>query len=118
MVVCNLLAPSPLLASLTLCGTVRNAVLAAITIVGSVSIPSVMPPTKLALLGNPIKLINNARPNKPYTILGTAAKLLMFISIKSLYRFQPFPLGCGNSSMCTAQPTPIGNANNNANPIV
>ena len=60
--------------------------------VGSVISDNTRPPTSGAERGSPKKLINTARPSRPNTIDGTAARLLMLISIKSVIRF------CGANS--------------------
>ncbi len=61
-------------------------------IVGNVINESTRPPTSGAERGMPKKLINTARPSKPNTIDGTAARLLILISIKSVILF------CGANS--------------------
>ena len=63
-----------------------------------------MPPTNGTERGRPKKLRNTARPKRPNTIDGTAARLLILTSIRSVQRF----LGA-NSSRYTAEPTPTGN---------
>ena len=56
-------------------------------IVGKVIKVSTRPPTRGADLGIPKKFMNTARPSKPNTMDGTAARLLMFTSMKSVIRF-------------------------------
>ena len=74
-----------------------------IIIVGSVISVSTSPPTKGTERGMPNKFRNIARPSRPKITEGTAAKLLMFTSIKSVIRF----LGA-YSSRYTAAATPMG----------
>ena len=62
-------------------------------IVGKVINDKTIPPTNEVDLGKPKKFNNIPRPSKPNIIEGTAAKLLIFISIKSV----TFP-GFANSS--------------------
>ena len=59
-------------------------VLEAIIIVGSVINPKTRPPTKGADLGRPNVDRNTERPSRPKTIDGTAARLFIFTSIKSV----------------------------------
>ena len=59
----------------------------AIIITGNVIRDNTHPPTIGADRGIPKKLINNASPNSPKTIEGTAARLLMLTSIKSVSLF-------------------------------
>ena len=56
-------------------------------LVGKVIKDNTIPPTKGADRGKVKKLMNTAKPNKPNTIEGTAARLLMLISMKSMNRF-------------------------------
>ena len=56
-------------------------------IVGSVIRASTMPPTRGIDRGIPKIFIKIARPSIPNTTEGTAAKLLIFISINSIQRF-------------------------------
>jgi hypothetical protein len=63
-------------------GTAVNAARDAMMITGSVIKLSTSPPTSGAERGNPNALMNSARPSKPNTIDGTAARLLMFTSIR------------------------------------
>ena len=51
---------------------------------GKVINDKTIPPTKDVDLGKPKKFNNIPRPSKPKIIDGTAAKLLIFISIKSV----------------------------------
>ena len=55
--------------------------------VGSTSSASTRPPTKGAERGRPKKLRNIARPSRPKTIEGTAARLLMLTSMSWVKRF-------------------------------
>ena len=55
--------------------------------VGSTSSASTRPPTSGAERGRPKKLRNTARPSRPNTIDGTAARLLMLTSMRSVKRF-------------------------------
>ena len=82
-IVWTLLAPSPIAASSIEGGTDLIAALDAITIVGKVMSAKVSPPTSGADLGRLKKLRNIANPKRPKTIDGTAARLLMFVSIRS-----------------------------------
>ena len=76
---------------------------AAITIVGRVITAKVSPPTSGADLGREKKFKNIAKPRSPKTIDGTAAKLLMLVSmvlenlffnaIFSMYRADRTPSG-------------------------
>jgi hypothetical protein len=52
--------------------------------VGKVINDKTIPPTKDVDLGKPKKFNNIPRPSKPKIIEGTAARLLIFISIKSV----------------------------------
>ena len=63
------------------------AALAVMMMVGNVISAKTKPPTKGAERGNPKKLRKTARPKRPKTMDGTAAKLLMLTSIKSVQRF-------------------------------
>ena len=56
--------------------------------VGSVSSVSTSPPTSGAERGMPKKFRNTARPSRPKTIDGTAARLLMFTSMRSVQRLR------------------------------
>ena len=55
--------------------------------VGNVIKDSVIPPTKDVDLGSPKTLRSIPNPNRPKTIDGTAAKLLILISIISVKVF-------------------------------
>ena len=55
--------------------------------VGSVISVSTRPPTSEAERGRPRKLMKTARPSRPKTIDGTAARLLMLTSMRSVSRF-------------------------------
>ena len=74
--------------------------------VGRVIRVNTSPPTRGAERGNPKKLRNTAKPSNPKTMDGTAARLLMLISIKSVHLF----LGA-NSSRYMAAATPTGKDN-------
>ena len=56
-------------------------------IVGKVIKDNVIPPTKGVDLGKPNTASNTPRPSNPNTIDGTAAKLLILTSIKSVSLF-------------------------------
>ena len=56
--------------------------------VGRVITVSTSPPTSGAERGRPKKFRNTASPNRPNTIEGTAARLLMLISIRSVHRLR------------------------------
>ena len=68
-------------------GTAFSAARVAMMMVGSVSSASTRPPTSGAERGRPKKLMNTARPSRPKTIDGTAARLLMLTSMRSVSRF-------------------------------
>ena len=82
-----MVAPTANAPSLIDGGTALNEALVAIIIVGKVIKDKTIPPTRGVDLGNPnvFKIIPS--PNKPNTIEGTAAKLLILISIKSVTLF-------------------------------
>ena len=81
----------------------------AMTIVGKVINPKVKPPTKGADLGKSKKLRKIARPRSPKTIEGTAARLLILVSIISANLFF-----LAIFSRYSAVSTPIGKALINA----
>src|SRR3712207_8795210 len=58
-----------------------------VTGVQTCALPISMPPTSGAERGMPKKFRNTARPSRPKTMEGTAARLLMFTSIRSVQRF-------------------------------
>ena len=66
-----------------LAGTAFNAALVAIIIVGAVMSASVIPPTSGAERGSPNQPMNTDKASRPNTTEGTAARLLMFTSMKS-----------------------------------
>ena len=78
-----LLDPRPIDASSIDGGTDLIAEREAITIVGRVIKPSVKPPTREADRGKSKKFRNIAKPSKPKTMEGTAARLLILVSIRS-----------------------------------
>ena len=78
-----MLDPKPIDASSIEGGTDFIADLDAITIVGNVIKPRVSPPTKEADRGSSKKFRKIANPSNPNTMEGTAAKLLILVSIKS-----------------------------------
>ena len=82
--VCILDAPRPRAASLIEVGTALIDALVAIIIVGKVIKANTIPPTKGTDLGIPKKPRNTASPRSPKTIEGTAAKLLILTSMKSV----------------------------------
>ena len=72
-------------------------------IVGKVINANTMPPTNGAERGRPKKFRKTARPKRPNTMDGTAAKLLMLTSMMSVQRF----FGA-NSYKYVAARTPTG----------
>ena len=68
-------------------GTDFSAARDAMMIVGSTSRASTRPPTSGADRGKSKKFRNIARPSRPNTIDGTAARLLMLISMSSVSLF-------------------------------
>ena len=80
-------APMPSAASRIEGGTALKAARVAMMMVGSVISESTMPPTSGAERGRPKKPRNTASPSRPNTIEGTAARLLMLTSIRSVQRF-------------------------------
>ena len=68
-------------------GTAFSAAREAMMMVGSTISASTRPPTSGAERGRPKKFRNTARPSRPKTIEGTAARLLMLTSIRSVQRF-------------------------------
>ena len=80
-------APTPSAASRIEGGTDFSAARVAMMIVGIVMSASVMPPTKGAERGRPNQPRNTASARRPNTTEGTAARLLILISMKSLIRF-------------------------------
>ena len=100
---CILDAPMPSAASRMEGGTLLIAARLEMMIVGNVIKASTSPPTTGTERGIPNRLINTARPSRPKMMEGTAARLLMFTSIKSVSLF------CGaNSSRYTAAAIPMG----------
>ena len=87
VMVCSFEAPMPRAAWRIEGGTARRAARVATTIVGRTSSASVMPPTRGEERGRPKVLRNTARPRRPNTIEGTAARLLTLTSIRSVIRF-------------------------------
>ena len=83
----HLEAPRPSAAERIDGGTAASAARVAMMIVGSVISVSTRPPTSGAERGMPRKLMNTARPSRPKTIDGTAARLLMLTSMRSVKRF-------------------------------
>ena len=98
-----LLAPIAKAASLILGGTAFKEARAAIIIVGSVIKDKVIPPTKGVDLGKLNTANKTPKPKRPKTIDGTAAKLFILTSIKSVNLF----LGA-NSSKYIAAKTAMG----------
>ena len=86
-------------------GTALMALRPAITMTGIVISAKVMPPTSGADRGMPHMPRNTASPSNPKIIEGTAARLLIDTSIRSVHRF----LGA-YSSRYSADKTPIGKA--------
>ena len=68
-------------------GTLRRAVLVAMINVGSIINERVSPPTSADARGRSKKFIKMASPKIPKIMEGTAARLLMFISIKLIKGF-------------------------------
>ena len=68
-------------------GTAAMEERAAMITVGSVIRASTIPPTRGAERGKPKKFKNTARPRRPKTIEGTAARLFIFTSMKSFNLF-------------------------------
>jgi hypothetical protein len=69
--------------------------------VGSVISDNTRPPTSDAERGSPMKLMKTARPSRPNTIEGTAARLLIFTSMMSVSRFfgrELFQVGGGRDT--------------------
>jgi hypothetical protein len=81
-------APMPSAASRIDGGTDFSAAREAMMMVGSVSNVSTMAPTSGAERGRPKKPMNTARPSRPNTMDGTAARLLMLTSIRSVQRLR------------------------------
>ena len=69
-------------------GTALIALRLAMTITGIVISASVMPPTSGAERGRPKVWRNTARPSRPKMIEGTAARLLIETSMRSVQRFR------------------------------
>src|SRR5690606_11795719 len=84
---CILEAPMPSAASRMDGGTLLMAARLEIMMVGRVIRVSTRPPTTGTERGMPNRLMNTARPSRPKMIEGTAAKLLMLTSIKSVSLF-------------------------------
>jgi len=80
-------APMPRAASRIDGGTAFTEARVTMIMVGSVISASTSPPTRGAERGIARKLIKNARPSRPKMIDGTAARLLMLTSIRSIQRF-------------------------------
>jgi len=87
VIVCTLDAPMPSAASRIDGGTDFIAARLEIIMVGNVIKVNTKPPTKGTDLGKPKKLMNIAKPSKPKITDGTAAKLLILTSIKSVSLF-------------------------------
>ena len=85
-------------------GTAAKAAREAMIMVGKVIMESTNPPTKGEERGRPKKLIKIANPSTPKMIDGTAAKLLILISIKSNHLLRG-----ANISKYKAANTAIGN---------
>ena len=87
MVACIFDAPIASAPSLILGGTAFIAARLEIIIVGKVINAKTNPPIKGIDLGIPNRLINIAKPSIPNTTEGTAARLLILISISSVNLF-------------------------------
>ena len=85
--ICIFDAPTPSAASRIDGGTALIAARLEIITVGSVISVSTSPPSTGAERGISKKLMNTASPSRPKMIDGTAARLLMFTSMKSVQRF-------------------------------
>ena len=70
------------------CGTAVSAARDAMITTGRISNASTSPPTTGADRGSPNAPRNTAAPNRPNTIDGTAARLLIFTSIRPVTRFR------------------------------
>ena len=81
-------APMPSAASRIDGGTAFSAAREAMMMVGSVSSVSTIAPTSGAERGKPKKPMNTARPSNPKTMDGTAARLLMLTSMRSVQRLR------------------------------
>ena len=86
--VCIREAPIPSAASRIEGGTEARAARPAMMIVGRVMSASTIPPTIGTERGRPKKLRNTASPSSPNTMEGTAARLLMFTSMRSVHRLR------------------------------
>ena len=84
---CIFEAPTPNAASRIDGGTDFSAARLAMMMVGRVMSVSTRPPTSGAERGRPKRLMNMARPSSPNTIEGTAARLLILTSMRSVMRF-------------------------------
>jgi len=85
--VCILDAPTPSAASRIEGGTALIAARLEMMMVGRVIRVSTRPPSTGAERGTSKKLMNTARPSRPKMIEGTAARLLILTSMKSVQRF-------------------------------
>jgi hypothetical protein len=81
-------APMPSAASRIDGGTAFSAAREAMMMVGKVSSVSTSAPTSGADRGRPKNPMNTARPSRPNTMEGTAARLLMFTSMMSVQRLR------------------------------
>ena len=104
--ICIFEAPRPSAASRIDGGTDVSAAREAMMMTGNVMRLKTRPPTSGADRGRPKALMNSAKPSRPNTIDGTAARLLMFTSMRSVQRLRG-----ANSSRYTAVATPSGNDN-------
>ena len=86
VIVCMFDAPIPSAASRIDGGTDFSAARLAMMMVGRVIRVRTSPPTSGAERARPKKLMNTARPSSPKMIEGTAARLLMFTSMRSVNR--------------------------------
>ena len=103
VIVCIFDAPIPSAASRIDGGTDFRAARLAMMMVGRVIRVRTSPPTRGAERGRPKKSMNTARPSRPKMMEGTAARLLMLTSMRSVSR-----LVGANSSRYTAAATPMG----------
>ena len=113
IIVCHFPASSPIAASLYGGGTALMASSEDLIMVGRIKRASVKEPARTLLDSEtPMVLRKNARPNRPNTILGTPAKVLIQIRIRLII----FPSRAYSQRYIAAM-TPNGRANSIA-PIV
>ncbi len=86
--ICIFDAPRPRAASLIDGGTALMEARAAMMITGSVISESTRPPTSGEERGSEAQLMKTARPSSPNTMEGTAARLLILTSMRSVQRLR------------------------------